>query len=198
MYKMKCDLSEQDFEIIAVSNRKLCERPFLEQMERVCKVKPKAIILREKDLSEAEYRVLAEDVLSVSDKYKIPCILHKFWKIALELECTSVHLPLPELRKIPKEVKEQFQRIGTSVHSVEDAKEAEELGVSCMTAGHIYVTDCKKGLAPRGPGFLKDVCSTVSVPVYAIGGIKFDEKQWEELKQNGASGGCIMSGMMEL
>ena len=67
-----------------------------------------------------------------------------------------------------------------------------------LTAGHIYVTDCKKGLAPRGLGFLKDVCSTVNVPVYAIGGIKFDEKQWEELKQNGASGGCIMSGMMEL
>ena len=80
----------------------------------------------------------------------------------------------------------------------EDAKEAERLGVSYMTAGHIYVTDCKKGLAPRGLGFLKDVCSTVNVPVYAIGGIKFDEKQWEELKQNGASGGCIMSGMMEL
>ena len=67
-----------------------------------------------------------------------------------------------------------------------------------MTAGHIYVTDCKKGLAPRGLGFLKDVCSTVNVPVYAIGGIKFDKKQWEELKQKGASGGCIMSGMMEL
>ena len=93
---------------------------------------------------------------------------------------------------------EQFQRIGTSVHSVEDAKEAERLGVSYITAGHIYVTDCKKGLAPRGLGFLKDVCSTVNVPVYAIGGIKFDKKQWEELKQKGASGGCIMSGMMEL
>lgn len=48
----------------------------------------------------------------------------------------------------------------------------------------------------EGFGFLKDVCSTVNVPVYAIGGIKFDEKQWEELKQNGASGGCIR--MMEL
>ena len=187
-----------DLKIIAVSNRKLCERPFLEQIERVCQMKPQAIILREKDLSEEEYRILAEEVLSVCKKHEILCIMHKFWKIALELECTSVHLPLPELRKIPKEVKEQFQRIGTSVHSVEDAKEAEELGVSYMTAGHIYVTDCKKGLAPRGTGFLKEVCSTVSVPVYAIGGIKFDEKQWEELKQNGASGGCIMSGMMEL
>ena len=50
-----------------------------------------------------------------------------------------------------------------------------------MTAGHIYVTDCMKGLAPRGLGFLKDVCSTVNVPVYAIGGIKFDEKQWYDV-----------------
>ena len=198
MCKIKYDLSETDFKVIAVSNRKLCARPFLKQMERVCQVKPQAVILREKDLSEEEYRILAEEVLSICKKYEVSCILHKFWKIALELECTSVHLPLPELRKIPKEVKEQFQRIGTSVHSVEDAKEAEELGVSYMTAGHIYVTDCKKGLAPRGTGFLKEVCSTVSVPVYAIGGIRFDEKQWDELKQNGASGGCIMSGMMEL
>ena len=165
MCNIKYDLSETGLKVIAVSNRKLCERPFLKQIERVCQMKPQAIILREK---------------------------------ALELECTSVHLPLPELRKLPEDVKEQFQRIGTSVHSVEDAKEAERLGVSYITAGHIYVTDCKKGLAPRGLGFLKDVCSTVNVPVYAIGGIKFDKKQWEELKQKGASGGCIMSGMMEL
>ena len=48
----KCDLSEMDLKIIAVSNRKLCERPFLEQIERVCQMKPQAIILREKDLSE--------------------------------------------------------------------------------------------------------------------------------------------------
>ena len=90
--------------IIAVSNRKLCERPFLEQIERVCQMKPQAIILREKDLSEEEYRILSEEVLSVCKKYEIPCILHKFWKTALELECTSVHLPLPELRKLPEGV----------------------------------------------------------------------------------------------
>ena len=189
-------VNNQDFKIIAVSNRKLCNRPFLEQIERVCKIHPEAVILREKDLTEEEYGTLAKEVMNICSRYQVSCILHNFWKTALELGCTSVHLPLPELRKLPEGVKEKFQRIGTSVHSVEDAKEAERLGVSYMTAGHIYVTDCKKGLAPRGLGFLKDVCSTVNVPVYAIGGIKFDEKQWEELKQNGASGGCIMSGMM--
>ena len=191
-------VNNQNFKIIAVSNRKLCNRPFLEQIERVCKIHPEAVILREKDLTEEKYGTLAKEVMNICSRYQVSCILHNFWKTALELGCTSVHLPLPELRKLPEGVKEQFQRIGTSVHSVEDAKEAERLGVSYMTAGHIYVTDCKKGLAPRGLGFLKDVCSTVNVPVYAIGGIKFDEKQWEELKQNGASGGCIMSGMMEL
>ena len=41
--------------VIAVTNRTLAERPFEEQIERVCKVHPKAIILREKDLSEEEY-----------------------------------------------------------------------------------------------------------------------------------------------
>ena len=41
-------VNNQDFKIIAVSNRKLCNRPFLEQIERVCKIHPEAVILREK------------------------------------------------------------------------------------------------------------------------------------------------------
>lgn len=41
--------------IIAVTNRKLCERPFPEQVERICQMHPKALILREKDLSESAY-----------------------------------------------------------------------------------------------------------------------------------------------
>lgn len=38
--------------LIAVTNRHLCQRPFLEQLERVCRYQPKAVILREKDLTE--------------------------------------------------------------------------------------------------------------------------------------------------
>ena len=44
-------VNNQNFKIIAVSNRKLCNRPFLEQIERVCKIHPEAVILREKDLT---------------------------------------------------------------------------------------------------------------------------------------------------
>ena len=175
-------VNNQNFKIIAVSNRKLCNRPFLEQIERVCKIHPEAVILRE----------------NICSRYQVSCILHNFWKTALELGCTSVHLPLPILQKITDEEKKKFTKIGISIHSVEEAKEAEQLGASYLTAGHIYATDCKRGLPPRGLGFLKEVCREVSIPVYGIGGIKFDEEQWNDMKKCGAVGGCVMSGMMEI
>ena len=43
-----------------------------------------------------------------------------------------------------------------------------------MTAGHIYATDCKQGLPPRGLDFLEEVCRAVDIPVWAIGGIGKD------------------------
>ena len=46
-------------DLIAVTNRHLCSRPFTEQITRVCKLHPKALILREKDLPEEEYFSLA-------------------------------------------------------------------------------------------------------------------------------------------
>ena len=86
----------------------------------------------------------------------------------------------------------------STIHSVSEAVEAEKLGVSYLTAGHIYVTDCKKGLPPRGLPFLQNVCQAVQIPVYGIGGIKIDEAQLHELKNAGAAGGCVMSGMMHV
>ena len=67
-----------------------------------------------------------------------------------------------------------------------------------LIAGHIYTTQCKAGLAPRGLGFLQAVCSAVNLPVYAIGGISFDASQHAELQANGARGACVMSAYMKL
>ena len=79
-----------------------------------------------------------------------------------------------------------------------NAHTGQKLGVDFVFAGHVFVTDCKKGLPPRGLDFLKNVCDAVTIPVYGIGGIKFDPHQWNNLKKQGACGGCIMSGMMQL
>ena len=72
MYKENQEYCEN---VIAVSNRHLCKRPFLEQIKIVCEWHPKALILREKDLTEAEYEQLAGQVMKICKTYKVPCIL---------------------------------------------------------------------------------------------------------------------------
>jgi thiamine-phosphate pyrophosphorylase len=84
--------------------------------------------------------------------------------------------------------------VGASIHSVPEAKEAQELGAYYLIAGHIFPTDCKKGAAPRGLQFLKDVCDSVKVPVFAIGGITKDKVK--DVYGAGAKGICVMSEAM--
>lgn len=184
--------------VIAVTNRKLVSRDFLDQVRIVCSVHPKAVILREKDLTPDAYLNLAKKVDEICKAYHAPLILHNFPEVAKALGKNRIQLPLPVLKSLSETEKMRFDRIGTSVHSVEEAREAVQCGADYLIAGHIFATDCKKGVPPRGLDFLKAVCSEVSVPVYGIGGIKRDEKQISSVLAAGAAGVCIMSDMMKL
>lgn len=164
------------------------------RIEKIAKEKPQGIILREKDLSEPEYEVLAEHVLSICRKYNAACILHSFVNTAIKLKTGSIHLPFPLLRQMSDTDKTHFSVIGTSCHSAAEAIEAEKLGSTYITAGHIFATDCKKGVPARGLEFLQEVCERVSIPVYAIGGI--NRENYAKIRQAGAQGACVMSGLM--
>ena len=181
-------------DILCVTNRKLCKEDFLTRIEKIAKAKPLGIILREKDLTESEYKILAQDVMHICKQYDVPCILHSFVNAAASLKAEAIHLPLPLLFNMSEEDKARFSVIGASCHSVEDAIDAQKRGCAYITAGHIFATDCKAGLPGRGLDFLKAVCKSVSIPVYAIGGIH--AKNIAEVRQCGAKGGCVMSGAM--
>lgn len=181
------------FNIFAVSSRKLCASEFLTQIEKVAAAHPAGIILREKDLSEKDYTALAQAVLEICERYGVKCILHTFINTAISLNYRAIHLPLMVLREKTDQLG-FFETIGVSVHSPEEAAEAEMLGASYIAAGHIFATDCKKGLTPRGLSFLKSVTEEVNIPVYAIGGIT--PQNAKLVFENGAKGVCVMSGLM--
>lgn len=181
---------------IAISNRKLCEASLEKQIEIIArKNKPDMFILREKDLSEADYMLLAEKIIKVCNKNEIEPIIHKYINVALKLDYRKIHLSLDDFL-LNKNKTASFEQIGVSVHSLEAAVKAEKNGADYLIAGHIFETDCKKGLKGRGLAFLTEICEGTDIPVYAIGGINSENAA--SVINSGSQGICMMSEYMKI
>ena len=195
-----------------ISNRKLCENENLEkQIEKIFSAYEKKIILknfdivaltlREKDLNKNEYLKLIEKVYPICQKYKINLILHQNYDLNLDdkYKIDGIHLSYNIFKSLNENIKaeliKKYKRIGVSIHSLNEAKEVESLGASYVVAGHIFETDCKKGLKPRGLKFVEDLSSALTIPIFAIGGI--DEKNSLSVINNGAFSVCMMSTLMK-
>lgn len=199
------------FKRIAVSNGKLYEKyhrtggmedyaAHLTNLEQG-NHPPDILILREKELSEEAYAQLLAMLWKKFEYSKVELIPHTYLLTAQSVGIDRIHLPLPMLKKYRnaggdvEEALEQMHLIGASIHSVEEAKEAEQLGANYVTAGHIFTTDCKPGLPPRGLEFLEKVCKSVTIPVYAIGGIH--PENIAQIEKSSAAGVCMMSEYMK-
>ena len=195
-----------------ISNRKLCENENLEkQIEKIFSAYERKIILknfeivaltlREKDFNKNEYLKLIEEIYPICQKYKINLILHQNYDLNLDdkYNIEGIHLSYNIFKSLNENIKaeliKKYKRIGVSVHSLNEAKEVESLGASYVVAGHIFETDCKKGLEPRGLKFVKDLSSTLTIPIFAIGGI--DEKNSQSVIDSGAFSVCMMSNLMK-
>ena len=149
---------------------------------------------REKHLNEDEYYKLAVQAIEVCNKHNKLCILHNYIDTAIKLNHKAIHLPLPVLEKSVDKLK-YFDVVGASVHSVEQAVTAEKLGATYITYGHIFSTNCKKDLPPKGANSIKEILNAVDIPVYPLGGITVDN--YKQVTVQGANGFAVMSGLMK-
>ncbi len=170
--------------LICISNRQLCGDDFISRVQTIIDADV-PVILREKDLTEEQYYSLLERIGRKS------VIAHTYADAARSFGCGKIHLPLAILENTDISA---FDTVGASVHSVEQALKAQSLGASYVTLGHIFPTDCKKGLAPRGTALIGEVKKQLIIPVYAIGGIT--PENCALAIKNGADGVCAMSGFM--
>lgn len=180
--------------LFVITSSNLCTENFLSRIDSIAKAKPDRIVLREKQLLSDEYMHLALECKKICEKYNVPFSLNSFYKIAEKIGVSDINIPLSVLEETPSLVSE-FKTVGVSVHSVVEAKKAEKLGASYVIFGHIFPTDCKKDLTPRGTNLLKEVVSSVDIPVLAIGGIT--KERIPDVMNTGAKGICVMSHFMK-
>lgn len=163
----------------------------MEQIGLLAAAHPEMIILREKDLCHDELLSLAAQCLEICERQNVPLAINSSMDVARELNICRIHLPMQLMRET--EDFSDFSLVGASVHSVDQAKEAEDLGADYVLAGHVFHTACKD-TDPRGLPFLEAICDAVDIPVYAVGGIT--PESYPDVMRCGAAGAAVMSSAM--
>ena len=203
---------ENKIKLNTITNRKLCENENLEkQIEKIFSAYKRKIILedfevvaltlREKDLYKNEYLKLVEKIYPICQKYRIDLILHQNYDLNLDEKYNigGIHLSYDSFKSLNKNIREglikKYKKIGVSIHSIDEVKEVEMLGATYIVAGHIFETDCKKDLEPRGLKFIQELSSTLTIPIFVIGGI--NQENSNLVINSGAFGVCMMSSLMK-
>lgn len=178
--------------LFVITSSKSCKEDFLTRIKRIASANPDRIILREKHLSQDDLLKLARKCKEICDKYSVAFSVNSSIEVARKVNA-DIHLPYELFVENSENIKD-FSTIGVSVHSISEAETAEMLGASYLIAGHIFATDCKKGLKPRGIEYLSDISEAVKIPVLGIGGISLE--RLSSVLQTGAAGACVMSHFM--
>ncbi len=185
-----------DYSIYLVTDEQVLQgRDFYAALEEALVAGVTLVQLREK--SEDFYFVWnrAMRVKNICDAYGVPLIINDNYDLAAEIGAAGVHLgqddgSLQEAR----EVLGTSGIIGRTVHSVEEAIQAEEEGADYLGAGAVYATASKADVTTLGLEKLAAICQAVQIPVVGIGGI--NQKNAPDVLVQGAKGVAVISSIL--
>ena len=156
-----------------------------------------AVQVREKDLGAAELAALCRRLRAPTRERGALLIVNDRVDVALAVgadavQRTGASLAVDDIRSIagPR------LRIGASVHSLDDAVDAEAKGADWIVFGPVYDTPSKRRYgAPQGLDALAKVTGRVRVPVIAIGGITPERAR--EVMAAGAHGVAAIAAILD-
>lgn len=181
--------------LYAVTDRSnICNLTLYEQIEMALRGGVTCLQLREKNLSEDEFISEAVKVKELCLRYNVPLIINDNADVAIKSGADGVHVgiedaPVDELRKkLPK-----GYIIGATAKTIEQAKAAEKAGADYIGVGAVFPSPTKTNAIRITHNELQQICSAVSIPAVAIGGINYDNI--DELKGGGMDGVAVVSAI---
>lgn len=185
------------FRLYVITDRQRCTpRTLYDTIHDLLDVGVAAIQLREKDLNDAEYIKFAAPLCKLCHAYSAQLFINSRIEIAMRIGADGLHLP-GDSASVEKVIKETSCRfiIGSSVHTLAEAKQRETEGADFITYSPIYPTFSKPGYGPVvGLDGLRKVTEGANIPVFALGGIT--PERVSECLDAGAYGVAVMSGVM--
>ncbi len=148
------------------------EASLVVQVERALEAGVDFVQLRRQNQSAREVEALAKRLVGLSPHARGRLLVNGRLDVALSSGAAGVHLPadgLP-LPAVTRVVPEGFV-VSRSTHSREAAERAFAEGASFVVFGPIFPTASKPGHPGFGLEVLREVVSSVPIPVYALGGV---------------------------
>ncbi len=150
--------------------------------------------LREKNLSEDEFVQEAIEIRELCHKYNVPLIINDNVDVAIKAKADGVHVGITDtpVCEIRKKVDSDFI-IGATAKTVEQATSAMEQGADYLGVGAVFPSPTKANAVRITNEMLNEICSSVSIPCVAIGGISLDNI--DELKGSNINGVAVVSAI---
>lgn len=132
--------------------------------------------LRAKRLRASETDALASRLHAACRTSAVPFVINDHWSLAQRLGVEGVHLGQDDLAlELARARLGPAIAIGLSTHDLVQARDAQARGADLIGFGPVFATRSKENPDPVvGLQGLSAVCSAVTVPVVAIGGITLD------------------------
>lgn len=188
-------LKKESLLLYGVTDRSWTGRQTLmEQVESAIKGGATCIQLREKELDEGTFLKEATAMRELCRRHKVPFIINDNVEIAIQCQADGIHVGQKDMEagNVRALVGEKMI-IGVSAQTVEQAETAQRAGADYLGVGAVFSTSTKKDARNVSYETLKKICSAVSIPVVAIGGI--NRKNMMELSGSGVAGVAVVSAI---
>ena len=182
--------------LYAITDRNLIQSSLGEDIAAAVKGGAGLIQLREKNVTEDEYIAYAREALAVCRSLGARLIINDSVSVCAAAAADGVHLGQGDTD--PKEARRILGGnaiIGVTAKTAEQAQRAEADGADYLGSGAVFGTSTKADAVKMDIETLREIVSSVSIPVYAIGGI--NAENISQLRGSGIYGAAVVSGIFK-
>lgn len=177
------------------------DRAWLSEGETLPQQVEKAILggvglvqLREKKLKGEELEKLAIEVRNVCRLHKIPFIVNDDVKLAARIDADGVHVGQSDMDvEKARAILGHDKIIGATAKTIKQAKKAQKAGADYLGSGAVFGSSTKTDAIPMDLSLFTEICNSVDIPVFAIGGITGENI--EKLSGTPLAGAAVISGI---
>lgn len=166
------------------------EKVALARLESALSRGLKLVQVREKGYDPAMLERFAREVVSRCRRHGAMVMVNGETALAAAVAANGVHLTAKKLMEMAN--RPHLPWCAASCHDRREIEQAETLGLDFIVVGPVKATPSHPGARPLGWQHFHSLAADVSIPVYALGGMRVGDL--DEAWRHGAHGVAMLSG----